>query len=116
MHQQGEGMSREERAVLAAWERVQAQERRGSEKRRREFARASRKTQVLPTMMLSPHIAHVLAEAGPIGARHAHDAGFRFAAQKLVVGRVLFLLLFRCRPARRRMRPGFISCADDFWS
>lgn len=42
-------MSREERAVLAAWERVQAQVRKGSEKQRREQMRASRKSQVPST-------------------------------------------------------------------
>jgi hypothetical protein len=38
--------SREERAVLAAWERVQRQERKGSEKRRREDLKSQRKAQV----------------------------------------------------------------------
>ena len=41
-------LTREDRAVHAAWERVQQQERKGSEKRRREDLRSKRKAQVFP--------------------------------------------------------------------
>lgn len=66
-------MSREERAVLAAWERVQKQERTGSAKQRRQDLRASRTTKVCPPSSSSPSLPP--ARGGPGGASQQTGRG-----------------------------------------
>ena len=75
-------LSREDRAVQAAWERVQQQERKGSEKRRRDTLKSRRKAQVL-LCTVGPSLACLqLCLASPTSAtsrwlnarQRAHDA------------------------------------------
>ena len=54
-------MDREERAVLAAWERVQDAERKRCAQQNRRMQRASRKQQVHHSSVPSTHLANLIA-------------------------------------------------------